>query len=640
MAGLIKNEDIARVRESARIEDIVSEHVTLKPAGADSLSGLCPFHDEKTPSFHVRPSVGLFHCFGCGEGGDVITFVEKTLQLTFVEAVEYLAQRYGIELHYDEAERGKRRERMSARQTIARANDVAQAYFAQQLGTKAAQPARDFLTTRGFGPEVARDYGLGYAPAGWDNLLNHLRKRGFTEDELAITGLFSPGRRGPYDRFRNRLIWPIRDLTGAVIGFGARKLDEGEDGPKYLNTPETELYKKSQALYGIDRARKEIARTRRVVIVEGYTDVMAAHLAGVTVAVATCGTAFGAEHARLVRRLLGDRDDPAAGVVLSSGAARGGEVIFTFDGDEAGKAAAMKAFKEDQSFAAQTFVAVAEEGRDPCEVRLHAGDEAVRQLIASRVPLFEFVLRRIIDEHRLDTAEGRVQALRAAVPVVAGIRDHALRREYERMLGGWLGMPEAEVGRAIRAGVRRTGASAARSAGPAREDAITRMERQCLEAVIQRPHDIEGMGFDDLDGSAFVTPVYRAVHDAVRASGGIRRYGELRAFAESRIGIGRASAQAAQRRWLEEISAAGQGLVDQPLHALAVAVLPQDRPEKIPDYARDMVRAVMRLSLTRREGDLKGQLGRLRPGSEEFNAIFRELATLEARKRGLITTDT
>ena len=392
MAGLIRREDIDQVRERARIDEIVGEQVALRPAGVGALKGLCPFHDERTPSFHVRPAQGYYHCFGCGEGGDVIKFVENIHHLSFAEAVQYLADKTGVTLHYEESGGGDRKDpNRVSRARILEANRNAAQFFRSQLGSKEAVEAQKFLGARGFDADVAAKFSLGYAPASWDALLSYLRKRGFTEPELAASGLFSRGQRGPYDRFRGRLIWPISNLTGEIVGFGARRLGEDDKGPKYLNTPETAVYKKSKVLYGIDMAKKAISRQRRIVVVEGYTDVMAAHLAGVECAVATCGTAFGSDHVQIVRRLLGDNADPAAGALLSSGKARGGEVIFTFDGDEAGQKAALHAFGEDQAFASQTFVAIEPSGKDPCDLWQAQGASAVRALVDSRRPLFEFV---------------------------------------------------------------------------------------------------------------------------------------------------------------------------------------------------------------------------------------------------------
>ncbi len=444
MAGLIRREDVDAVRDRARIDEIVSAHVTLKPAGVGSMKGLCPFHDERTPSFHVRPGVGRWHCFGCGEGGDVISFVQKVDGLTFTEAVEYLADRVGIQLRYEESGRGggapRPREEPGRRQRLLEAHRVAAQYYAEQLMGPGAAAARAFLAERSFDRSDAERFGVGYAPTGWDNLQRHLQGRGFTQAELVASGLMSQGQRGIYDRFRGRLMWPIRDVTGEIVGFGARRLYEEDQGPKYLNTPETSLYKKSHVLYGIDQAKREIAKQKRVVVVEGYTDVMAAHLSGVTTAVATCGTAFGTDHARIVRRLLGDTT-AGGGMQLASGATVGGEVIFTFDGDAAGQKAAVRAFGEDQRFYAQTFVAVEPSGMDPCELRMARGPDAVRALVDGRQPLFEFVVRTTLDSFDLDTAEGRVGALRAAAAVVA-LRGRTERRGRARPV--WDQLADAE----------------------------------------------------------------------------------------------------------------------------------------------------------------------------------------------------
>src|SRR5690625_4386610 len=375
MAGLIQNEDIQHVRERVRIEDVVGAHVTLKRAGVGSMKGLCPFHDERTPSFHVRPQLGFYHCFGCGEGGDVIDFVMKMNHLPFVEAVEYLAGQIGYTLRYEQSSTGQRPRRdPNRRARLLAANQEAAQFYQSLLTSSEAQAAREFLSQRGFDRSAAQHFGIGFAPRGWTHLFDHLRKKGFTEKELQAAGLVSQGWSGSYDRFRGRLVWPIRDLTGSVVGFGARKIFDDDQGPKYLNTPETPIYKKAQVLYGLDLAKRDIARSKRVVVVEGYTDVMAMHLAGETTAVATCGTAFGPDHIKVVRRILGDSASGGAGVLLSSGQAVGGEIVFTFDGDEAGQKAALRAFQEDQRFAAQTFVAVEPSGKDPCDLRLAQGD--------------------------------------------------------------------------------------------------------------------------------------------------------------------------------------------------------------------------------------------------------------------------
>lgn len=478
------------------IVDIVGDYVTLKGAGVGSLKGLCPFHDERSPSFHVRPQVGRYHCFGCGEDGDVFTFLQRMDHVSFSEAVERMAERIGFELHYEDG--GTANRDYGNRARLLAANKAAAEYFVSQLVRPEAEPARRFLGERGFDPAAAERFGVGFAPKSFDALSSHLRSLGFTEAELVTAGLLSTGERGgAYDRFRGRLVWPIRDVTGQTLGFGARRLLDDDKGPKYLNTPETPVYHKSQVLYGLDLAKRDISKGKQVVVVEGYTDVMACHLAGITTAVATCGTAFGVDHIKVVRRVLGDVDNADSTAT--------GEVVFTFDPDEAGQRAASRAFAEEQRFAAQTFVAVAPDNLDPCDLRLARGDGAVRELIRTRKPMFEFMIRRRLAGHDLETVEGRVAALRAAAPVVAGIRDRALSIGYVRNLAGWLGMNPDEVGRAVASAAKRTerGDSrqepgARRSADeapqpPAQQEAsltelptdpVTRMERDALLSLI------------------------------------------------------------------------------------------------------------------------------------------------------------
>ncbi|MGO2669337.1 MAG: DNA primase, partial [Microbacterium gubbeenense] len=414
----IRQADVEEVKARTNIADVIGERVALKSAGIGSMKGLCPFHDEKSPSFNVRPSQGFYHCFGCGESGDVYTFLREMDHLSFSEAVEAVAARLGFPLHYEEG--GGPAPETSGRARLFAANSRAAEYFRQQLVSPEAEVARAFLGGRGFDPGAASHFGVGYAPKGWDHLLNHLTGEGFTRDELITAGLVSTNQRGGvYDRFRGRLVWPIRDVTGQTIGFGARKLYDEDQGPKYLNTPETPIYKKNQVLYGLDLAKRDISRgePKRVIVVEGYTDVMACHLAGLTTAVATCGTAFGSEHIRTLRRVMGD--DSATG-----------EVVFTFDGDEAGQKAALRAFADADRFSAQTFVAVAPDGLDPCDMRLQRGDAAVRALLDHRVPMFEFVIDRKLAGFPLTSVEGRVGALRAAAPIVAEIKDRLIRPGY------------------------------------------------------------------------------------------------------------------------------------------------------------------------------------------------------------------
>ena len=652
------------MRERVRIEDVVGEHVTLKSGGVGSLKGLCPFHDERTPSFHVRPQLGYWHCFGCGEGGDVITFIEKINHLGFAEAVEYLADRTGVQLRYEEGGAVRRGVEPGTRQRLMDANRLAEAWFREQLATPEAQAGRDFLTSRGFDRHAAAHFGVGYAPTGWDNLARYLRGAGYTEAELVDSGLCSRGGqdgRRVYDRFRGRLIWPIRDVTGATVGFGARKLSEDDQGPKYLNTPETPVFHKSQVLYGLDLAKREVARSHRIVVVEGYTDVMAAHLSGVTTAVATCGTAFGADHVRVVRRLLGDIDDPAAGVVTGQGReARGGEVIFTFDGDAAGQKAALRAYAEDQRFATQTFVAVDPGGLDPCDLRMKEGDQGIPRLLSRRVPLFEFVIRTSLSHLDLDTSEGRVRGLRSAAPVVAGIRDRALKREYTRRLAGWLGLPDAEVHSAVRAAGRRGPQPPAARGGqwPADEtagpdaatpvrglppvtDPVEQLEREALAVIIQFPVAAHRAGADELGADSFGQLTHRAVYEAVAAAGGT---GEVPGLVRQAVAAGMGEQEAQRRatlRWLQQVRDGAIGLVEAAITELAVAPLPlptiRGRGTEVDvsgldRYAKGVISSLAVMGINRQLVEMRSRHRRMSPQDEGYRELFSQIAALEQRR--------
>lgn len=623
MAGLIKREDIEEVRNRTDIKEVIDGYVTLKSAGVGSWKGLCPFHDERSPSFHVRPQVGSFHCFGCGESGDVIAFIQKMDHSTFSETVETLAARVGVELHYEDGGTGPRREEVGRRQRLLDAHKVAEEFFREQLATPGAAAGQEFLTGRGFDQDAAAQFGVGYAPQGWDALLKHLHGRGFQDEELKLTGMFSEGNRGIYDRFRGRLIWPIRDLSGATIGFGARKLYDDDQGPKYLNTPETQLYKKSQVLYGVDLAKREITKERQIVVVEGYTDVMACHLSGIGTAVATCGTAFGTDHIKIARRLL--RDDGS-----------GGEVVFTFDGDAAGQKAALRAFEEDQRFIAQTYVAVEPTGADPCDLRMTRGPEAVRELIESKRPLFEFAIKAGLKNFNLNTVEGRVQALRVSAPIIADIRDAAIRPAYARELAGWLGMDNEDVNRAVGAAVRRNrmpkgeaheerrtpaGSTPEQPAAqvfsrPDPRDPVARMEREALEVVLQQPAQLTPEQWQAFYDARFLAPAHAAVHDGVRAAG---------------------MAGATPSQWVEAI----RQEVPEPLRSfvseLAVTPLPANSNEALLRYCNDIINRLFELQITHLKAEKMGQLQRMDPEGdpEGFQRINRELLELELRRRAL-----
>ncbi|MFD1713835.1 DNA primase [Amnibacterium flavum] len=625
MAGLIRKSDIDEVRARTNIVDIVGDHVALKPAGVGSLKGLCPFHDERSPSFHVRPAVGRYHCFGCGEDGDAYTFLQKLDHATFAEAVERLAQRIGYQLHYED---GGPASESSNRARLLAANRAAGEFFVERLATPDADPGRRFLGERGFDRAAAAHFGVGYAPKSWDELTKHLRGRGFTNEEMAAAGLVSTGDRGNYDRFRGRVVWPIRDLTGETVGFGARRLFDDDKGPKYLNTPETPIYHKSQVLYGLDLAKRDMSKARQVVVVEGYTDVMACHLAGITTAVATCGTSFGVDHIKILRRVLGD--DTGLG-----------EVIFTFDPDAAGQKAAVRAFAEEQRFAAQTYVATGPEGLDPCDLRLARGDEAVRGMIESKKPMFEFIIKQQLAAHDLDTVEGRVSALRAAAPVVAGIRDPSLRPGYARELARWLGIDLDEVSRAVQSAGNQQAAAdrAARQAPvvpsdePERDDlppkppqgptlvslpsdASTRLERDALMALLQHPTLAGESLLDQAVHSGFGNRALAAVRDAIAASAG----------------------SAAAPDWLDIVAAAVPPPLIGLVRELGIAPLPQHRGEDaLRIYVRDLAARLVERDLQRRKRELVAQLQRTTPSDdpERYRSLQQGLVVLEADRRAL-----
>jgi DNA primase len=605
LAGRIRDEDIALVRERTSIVDVISEHVTLKPAGGGNLKGLCPFHDEKSPSFNVTPARGYYYCFGCGAGGDSIKFVMEIDHLTFAEAIERLAGKAGVQLRYEEAGPAPVRQ-TGVRQRLVAAHVEAARFYAGQLGSPAARPAREFLAQRGFDRATAEHYGCGFAPEGWDALTKHLRQHGFTGQELVTAGLSREARSGSLiDRFRGRLLWPIKELSGDIIGFGARKLFDRDDGPKYLNTPETPLYKKSHVLYGVDLAKREIAKQGRAVIVEGYTDVMACHLAGVPTAVATCGTAFGGDHIGVLRRLLMDTD------------AYAGEIIFTFDGDAAGQKAALRAFEDDQRFVAQTFIAVSPDNMDPCELRLEKGDVAVRDLIARREPMLAFALRSVLSRFDLDTAEGRVAALRATAPLVAKIKDRALRPEYTRKLAGDLGMEIETVQRFVGAATHGRPVPEARVAVPGADSPQRTVEREALKLALQSPA-LAGPMFDSVDALAYADPVHAVVRAAIAEAGG-------------------AASATAGVNWLDRVR---DGCVDLAAKALVaeLAVEPlRLAAEPDPRYVTVTLARLQLPSINRRIADLKSKLQRLNPveHADEHLRLFGELVSLEQHARAL-----
>lgn len=631
--GRIPDRDIAAIRERVNIEDVVGDYVQLRRAGADSLKGLCPFHDEKSPSFHVRPNHGHFHCFGCGEGGDVYAFLQKIEHVTFVEAVELLADRVGYTVTYSGGSTTNVQRDRGSRSRLLAANAAAQEFYAQALSSEEAAPARQYLIDRNFDAEAAARFGCGFAPSGWDSLTKHLLRKGFEFKELEAAGLSREGRRGPMDRFHRRLLWPIRAGGGEVIGFGARRIfDDDPMEAKYVNTPETVLYKKSAVLFGLDLAKRDIAKSHRAVVVEGYTDVMAMHLSGETTAVASCGTAFGDGHLALLRRLMMDDNWYR------------GELIFVFDGDSAGQAAALKAFDGDQQVAGKSFVAIAADGMDPCDLRLKTGDHALRDLVARRIPMFEFAIRSLIpsDDVLDNDPQAQVDALRRSVPLVARIRDYALRDEYARRLAGWTGwrdegqvlarvreeagkrgMPDRARRRAAPAEDRRQPAEQRPPADPAAArpdpaDPTLWPQREALKSALQYPA-LAGPVFDSLAAESFTHPGYAAVRAAIESAGGT-------------------SSGMTGARWIEVVG----DQVSTPMAVNLVSELSAEAinadDEQLPRYIGGVLARLQEVWIGRQIAEVKSKLQRMSPveQGDEYHALFGDLVAMEAYRRSLL----
>jgi len=621
MAGRIRARDIEEVKSRINIADVVSDYVSLKPAGVGSLKGLCPFHDEKSPSFTVKPNDGFYKCFGCGEGGDVYKFIQQLDHIGFYEAVEKLAARVSFVLTYEEG--GGPSPDHGLKNRILEANNAAALFYQSQLMSDGAEIGREFLKSRGFDKSAADRFSIGFAPKAWAELYNHLKSLGFSDDEQISAALVTKGDKGIYDKFRGRLIWPIKDSTSQVIGFGARKLFDDDTGPKYLNSSDTLVYHKSQVLYGIDLAKRDISKNQQVVVVEGYTDVMACHLAGVTTAVATCGTAFGDDHIRTLNRMLSNSVDSAA------------EVIFTFDPDAAGQKAALRAYNDSHKFNAQTFVAVGPDGLDPCDLRSEKGDEAVVAMIANKRPMFEFAIKQKISKFDLNTLEGRVAAARAAAPVVAQIRDAALRPAYIRELAGWVSLEGNEVAQLVDVALKqarnesvspmRRDVIADADAPPADaaedsqypainlSDPIMRFERQLLEVIVQVPAAVEPTLALRICKSAFSAPSHIAVANAIEAS----------------------IALLGKHEFLPNLSVSLPPELHSVLFEIAGQPLPAKNEAQLMVYAQGVLARGIAAILAREKTELLAALRREEPGSETHKQIGTQLQLLEAERRAL-----
>ncbi len=490
--GRIRDDDIDRLREQVSIVDVISDYVQLKKAGR-YFKGLCPFHDEKTPSFMVDPSKQLYHCFGCGEGGNVFTFLKKKEGLEFRDAVERLASRAGFTLHYEGVTK-ETGEAESRRGRLFRLNQwAADTYHDMLISHEAGKAARDYLESRGIDREAAKVFRLGYAPGNWDFLYRQATRKGFTPQDFMAVGLGLKGERGIYDRFRGRLIFPIQDLQDRVIAFGGRVIGDGQ--PKYMNSPETPIYVKSRHLYALNLARREIVREGFAVLVEGYTDVIGLWQAGIRNVAATLGTALGEEHLKLLSRLTE-------------------RVILAFDADAAGVSASERGLEFYSDFNLDLRVVLLSEGMDPADFVSESGADEFKLQMERSVPLVDFCLDKVLESHDPADTNSRLHGVRKAVHLVGSLGRDFDSERYIKEIADWAGSGYQAVYDLY---LRDRGDAAA--AGTSPESSITlpphiRAEREILRTIMHHPSLLE-KARDDLDTGLFEDPGYRIILQAL-----------------------------------------------------------------------------------------------------------------------------
>jgi DNA primase len=470
--------DIDRVREATDLVDLISEVTTVKKSGR-SYMAVCPFHEEKTPSMSVDRARGLYHCFGCGKGGDIFEFVEETRGVEFGEALEMLAAKAGITLARDPADARKRGRRADAIEALRRAVDV---YHERLKKAEDAGPARAYLRSRGYDIDLIEEWRLGFAGTDWETLAKSLRASGIDERAVIDAGLGRRGRHGIYDVFRGRLMFPIHDLRGDPIGFGGRKIDEvdraktNNPDAKYVNSADSAIYQKSRVLFALDRARRDIDDAHPAVVVEGYTDVIAMHQVGVTTAVATCGTALGDGHFDLLRRFTE-------------------RVVLAFDSDEAGAKAALRSDELESPFRLDLDlrVAVMPDGLDPADLYQDGRGGELASAVEKARPLLEHRIESEVARHDLDGPEGRARALHAAAAQLRLVNEGIARREYERFVARLIGVDLATVEKAVGSAPR-----AHDTAPAAPERPLDRSEAELFRVVLSNP---AGMEVDEDDFS-------------------------------------------------------------------------------------------------------------------------------------------
>jgi DNA primase len=583
----IRQEDIDTVKERTDIVQLVGQYLTLKKSGHDSMTGLCPFHQEKTGSFSVSPAKQVFYCFGCGKGGDAITFLRELEHLSYVEAIERLASTAGVSLRY-EGDSAAERRASERRKALFRANEQAAALFTQMLSSgREATDARAYVTERGITPEAIETFGIGYAPGYADFLLRRLGgARDLSSDILLEAGLASRGDDGTVrDRFRSRITFPIQDLQGRHIGFGARVLPSdsraGEQA-KYLNTAETPIYRKHEVLYNMHRARQAVAKTGDVFVVEGYTDVIGLAQAGITNVVATCGTALGEKHFEQLSRFA-DR------------------AILAFDSDEAGARAAERAFGFQETYPINAVVLIMPEGLDPADFVAKHGADAVQTAAASARPLVEYMVRRTVERHDLSTIEGQSAAVAAALPLLDRLGDPVRRSEYAGLLADLAGVSHASVVQSLNRhfGGRPAEVATTMKRGTARE----RVERETLRLIARG--DIDPALASTIDDTDITTTKQRKLLAALREAAWDA--GSLTGGADSDL--------AAQ------------------IAALTVEPLEGD---PTPAYAEAVVDRLRTFALKGRSDELRGRLQRLNPTTDaDYDELFRQLVEIDGELRRL-----
>ena len=498
--GRIRDEDIDEVRRRAGIVDVAAEYMQVKRAGRQFKS-LCPFHQEKTPSFMLDPVKGFYFCHGCSEGGDVISLVQRLENLSFAETIERLARRTGVELHYEQVSPSDRKAHKRRLRLIDAHREAVAFYHRALLEAPEAADARTYLKGRGIGREVAERFQVGFSPGGWDGLVKHLRSKGFSDDEMHGAGLAARTQDGrAIDRFRGRVMFPIFEVTGDPVAFGARRLRDEDDGPKYLNSAESPIYKKGQVLYALNWAKGTVVKAQRALIVEGYTDVIALHLAGLTEAIATCGTALGIDHLRTLQRFAQ-------------------EVILSLDADEAGGKAAERTYDQmigdAQALGLSLKVVLMPRGSDPADSVASLGAEGFRGLVDQAIPLLEFVLRREAQRYTVGDPEVRARALTAGLRILAKTEAEVVRMEYARRLSDWIKV-DANVIFVELEKVMRTGTTSRATTEPVlrRSSAQVRLEKEAIKIALQHPVLVK-VHLEECGPGYFSVPAHRTLWTAI-----------------------------------------------------------------------------------------------------------------------------